>query len=148
MFDNTSGPKIYNTLIPYRVLPDNGIEYNVCRDYEHISRYKGLRQIAHNPDIDSQRYITLETPNIFTSNTEVLYHEVQVVEENRLDLIAYKYFGSASYSWIIAYFNSIQDGFTVRPGQTLVIPKSLSALFNTGEVLAAIPVTSLNLGTE
>ena len=138
----------YNTLIPYKVLEYDGISYTVCKDFNHISRYRGLRQTAHNPDISSKRFTTLEIPNPFESHTDVTVYEVPTVEENRLDLISYKFFGTASYSWVIAYFNQIEDGFTVRPGQKLYIPKSFSSLFGDGELLQSIPATQLNLGEE
>ena len=140
--------QFYNTLIPYKILDYTGIEYNVCKDYNHISRYKGLRQVAHNPDSNTDRFVTLEIPNVFRSNVEVQYYDVKTFEENRLDLIAEEFLGSATYSWVIAYMNNIEDGFTVKPGQRIMIPKTFTSLFNSGEILASIPATKLNLGTE
>lgn len=139
--------KLYNTLIPYDKIPYRGIHYQVCRDFDHISRYKGLRQIAHNPD-SSDRFITLETPNKAANNVDVYYYDVPYVEQNRLDVIAHKFLGSASYAWVIAYFNNIEDGFTVRDGQRIKIPKSLTSLFQRDELLASIPPMILNLGSE
>lgn len=139
--------KFYDTLIPYEVLEHKGIQYTVCRDFSHISRYKGLRQVIHCPQ-DESRFISLETPNQFSTNIDVMYYDVPAVEENRLDIIAHKYLGSASYSWVIAYFNGIEDGFTVYEGQRLKIPKSVSSLFNKGEILAPVPAMQLNLGSE
>ena len=139
--------KFYNTLIPYEVLEHKGIQYTTCKAYDHISRYKGLRQVIHNPSY-SDRFIALEPPNSFSTKTDVLYYDVPATEENRLDIIAFKYLGSAQYAWVIAYFNGIEDGFTVREGQRLVIPKSISSLFNKGEILASVPPLQLNLGTE
>ena len=92
--------------------------------------------------------MSLETPNPFNSHCEVEYYEVPASRENRLDLIAYEKLGSARYSWIISYFNQIDDGFTVREGQKLAIPKSISSLFDSGEILATINPLQLNLGTE
>ncbi len=132
---------------PYDTLEHEGIIYSVCKDFDHISRYRNLRQVIHCPDT-SDRYVTLETVNPFTTNTEVKYHEVTVIEENRLDLIAEKELGSATYSWVIAYFNSIEDGYTVREGQRLIIPNSVTALLSKGEVLAPITALKLNLGEE
>ena len=139
---------IINTLTPYEKLPHNGIQYSVCRDYDHISRYKSLRQVIHNPSISDERFISLETPNPFESNSDVTYYDVSADEENRLDLIAYKLLGSTSYSWVIAYFNDIEDGFTVREGQRLAVPKSISSLFNSGEMLAPVSALQLNLSSE
>lgn len=139
--------RVYNTLVPYKVLDHRGIQYTTCREYEHISRYKGLRQVIHNPN-DSDRFITLETPNAFRTNLEVQYYDVPSYEENRLDLIAQKFLGAATYSWVIAYFNDIDDGFTVREGTRLMIPSNITVLFNTGEILAPVSPLQLNLGYE
>ena len=130
---------------PYKTVDYEGIAYSVCRDYDHISRYRNLRQVVHCPDT-VDRYVTLETVNPFITHTEVKYHEVTVPEENRLDLIAEKELGSATYGWVIAYFNGIEDGYTAREGQKLVIPNRVTALLNTGEILAPITALKLNLG--
>lgn len=137
----------YNTLIPFKVIKHYGIHYTVCRDFKHISRHKGLRQVVHLPD-EPDRFMTLETPNAFTTNAPAHYYTVPLVEENRLDLIAYKFLGSAQYSWIIALTNGIEDGYTVHEGQRLIIIKDFTQLFNKGEILASIPAFSLNLGSE
>lgn len=137
----------YNTLVPYHVIPYSGIVYGHCRDFEHISRYRCLRQITHN-EMDSDRFIALETVNAFTTQCEVTYYTVPAHEENRLDVIAYKTLGSAQYSWVIAYFNQLEDGFSVREGVVLAIPKNISSLFNTGEILASVSALQLNLGRE
>lgn len=140
-------PIYYDTFIPYQTIEHTGIQYNVCYDYNHISRYKGLRQLTHNPS-DDDRFIALETPNSITSNAKFIYYDVPHIEENRLDLIAYKFYGSAQYSWIVAYFNDIEDGFTVNEGQRLKILENFTELFNSGELLAPIPALQLNLGSE
>lgn len=140
-------PIYYDTLKPYITVTHTGIQYSVCRDYKHISRYKGLRQLIHNPT-ELQRFIALETPNPVVTHGRFLYYDVPATEENRLDLIAYKFFGSAQYSWVISYFNNIDDGFTVREGQRLRILENFTELFNVGELLAPIPALQLNLGSE
>lgn len=138
---------IQNTLIPYQVIEKRGIEYSVCKDYSHVSRYRGLRQVIHLPT-SNDRITTLETPNAFVTNLNVKYYEVPNKYENRLDLIARDTLGSAEYSWVISYFNRIEDGFNVKEGQKLMIPTSFYDLFKTGEILQSIPATSLNLGQE
>lgn len=138
----------YNTLIPYDTIPYDGIQYGVCRDFDHISRYKGLRQIVHNPNDSDERIITLETPNSFESSVDVTWYKVPRSEENRLDLIAQNKLGSANYSWILAYLNHIEDGYTVLEGQKIKIPNSIFSLFQSGELLASVSPTLLNLGTE
>ena len=93
--------------------------------------------------------MALETPNaIVVHNLPVKYHQVTALEENRLDLIANAELGSVTYAWIIAYLNKIADGYTVHEGQRLMIPTSITALFNTGELLAPVSPSVLNLGSE
>lgn len=136
-----------DTTTPYEGIERDPIQYTYCHDYSHISRYKGLRQVVHQGQSDD-RYIALETSNKFTTRTDVTYYTVPANLENRLDIIAQKFLGSASYSWVIAYFNGIEDGFTVLEGTRLAIPSSISSLFNNGEILAPIAATTLNLGSE
>ena len=140
--------KYFDTLRPYDILEHKGIQYGVCRDFSHISRYRRLRQVVNNPQELLDRFITLETPNPFQTDSEVTYYDVPQSEENRLDVIAYKTLGSALYAWAIAYFNHIEDGFTVHAGQKLVIPKAITQLFEKGECLASVSPTTLNLGSE
>ena len=139
--------KDYNTLIPYSEIKRDDIQYTYCHDYNHISRYKGLRQVVHQ-GMSAGRYVALETSNPFETEANVFYYTVPSRLANRLDVIAKEQLGSASYAWVLAYFNSIADGFTVPEGTTLRIPKNISLLFNNGECLAPIRVTQLNLGTE
>lgn len=140
--------KFYDTLIPYKKLEHKGIQYSVCRDFNHISRYRGLRQVIHCPN-DEDRFVALETPNPFvTKNTDILYYEVPPSEENRLDLIAYKLLNNPNYGWVIAYLNGVSDGYTVLAGTKLRVPRSITALFNKGELLQSVSPTQLNLGTE
>lgn len=140
--------KIYDTLQPYDQFEHVPIQYGVCRDYSHLCRHRGLRQIVHDPQDENSRFITLENANPFTSNVEITYYEVPLAHENRLDLIAQKLLGSVQYRWIIAYFNGISDGYTVKEGQIIKCPKNISSLFNKDEVLAPINPLQLNLGTE
>lgn len=140
--------EVYNTLIPYYTIPYQGIAYGHCRDFNYVSRYQNLRQVTHSPDSMSNRFIALETPNAFTTQCAVKYYQVPAQYENRLDIIAYKLLGSAQYSWVLAYFNNIEDGFTVREGETIVYPENISSLFQNHEILSTITATTLNLGTE
>lgn len=140
-------PENYDTLKPYKEIPYSPITYTNCRDFKHISRYRGLRQIIHNADT-KDRFIVLETPNAFNTRMKFRYYEVLPTEENRLDLLAKKFYGSAQYSWIISYFNGIEDGYTVAAGQKIAILNSITDLFANGEILAPIPAMQLNLGSE
>lgn len=140
-------PIYYNTLTPYKLHKHHTIQYTVCREFKHISRYRCLRQIVHNYNTES-RFISLETTNPITTNLQFVYYDVKYDEQNRLDLIANRFYGSAQYSWVISYLNGIEDGYTVYPGQRLRLIKNITDLFNSGEILAPIPVMQLNLGVE
>lgn len=140
--------RFYDTLTPYKTVKRKGIQYTVCCDYSHISRYRGLRQVIFHP-VDDDRFIALETPNAIVSNKlPIKYHTVTALEENRLDLIANAELGSANYAWTIAYLNGVLDGFTVHEGQRLVVPANITALFSAGELLAPVSPSVLNLGSE
>jgi len=140
--------KWYDTLIPYKVIDYKGIQYGVCRDFDHISRYRALRRVTHSPEDDAYRFVTLETPNAFTTHVNAKYYTVPSFLENRLDVIAYEHLGNPNYAWIIAYINNIEDGYTVREGQKLLIPDSITPFFDRGELLAPVSPLTLNLGTE
>lgn len=140
---------LHDTTKPFKAVDYNGIEYTVCREYDYISRYRRLRQVIHYINDKQSRFVTNEIQNYYNyENIEVEYFIVDTKYENRLDLISYKFYNSASYSWILAYINEIEDAFTVRVGQVLMIPTSITELFSNGSILSSIPVTSLNLGTE
>ena len=140
--------EFYNTLTPYKVIEYEGIQYGVCRDFKHISAYRGLRQVTHNPITVEDRYVALETPNPFTTNSTVAYYDVPAYQENRLDIMSEELLGDATYSWVLSYFNSISDGYTALTGQRIVVPRAITALFNKQEILAPVNPTALNLGTE
>lgn len=131
----------------YQEVERDPIQYTYCVDYKHISRYRGLRQVIHQ-GLSPERFVALETTNPFYTGSDVKYYTVPYQYENRLDLIASEQLGSATYAWVIAYFNNIQDGFTVLEGTRLAIPLSISTLMNKGEILASVTATSLNLGSE
>jgi hypothetical protein len=139
--------ELRDTLLAYSHIDREDIQYTYCHDYNHISRYKNLRQVIHEGSSDD-RCITLETSNAFSSTLSVSYYVVPASRENRLDLIAEEKLGSAKYAWVLAYFNNIEDGFTVPQGSKLAIPPSISSLFESGECLAPISATKLNLGSE
>lgn len=139
--------RVYNTLVPYDEIERDDIQYTYCHQYNHISRYKGLRQVIHQ-GLSPERYIALETSNSTSSLADSYYYTVPSRCTNRLDIIAKEQLGSASYAWVLAYLNNIVDGFTVAEGTILRIPNNISLLFNEGEILAPVKITSLNLSSE
>lgn len=134
-------------LIPYAASERQSIQYTFCKEYPHISRYRALRQIVHEPD-QSCRFVAPETSNAFKTQLTCKYYQVSNDEVNRLDLIAQKLLGSPTYGWVLAYFNQIPDGFTVRAGQNLKYPANFTDLFNKGECLEPITALQLTLTEE
>lgn len=140
---------ITDSYTPYQEVSRDPIQYSYCVDFKHISRYRALRQVVHQGQ-SSDRFVALETVNPITSGVKgsLKYYTVPANRENRLDLIAQEQLGSATYAWVIAYINRIQDGFTVLEGTQLAIPLSLTTLFEKGNVLAPVSAFKLNLGSE
>lgn len=136
-----------DTWRPYKKVKRTPIQYTYCVDYDHICRYMSLRQVIHEGNTES-RYTALETTNPFRTSISMKVFVVPSHLENRLDLIAYQELGSAKYAWIIAYINKISDGFTALEGTQLLIPNSVSQLFETGEILGNVDATHINLGSE
>lgn len=136
-----------DTWRPYRKVKRDPIQYTYCVDYDHICRYRALRQVIHQGQSKS-RYIGLETTNAFKTYANMRTYTVPSHLENRLDIIARDQLGSAEYAWVIAYINKIPDGFTVLEETQLKIPNSITDLFNKGELLESIPATKINLGSE
>lgn len=139
--------KFNDTWNVYTEVERDPIQYTYCVDYDHISRYRGLRQVIHQ-GLSSDRFVALETVNTIPEGVDIRYYTVPHRLENRLDIIAQEELGSATYAWIIAYFNKIQDGYTVIEGTKLALPVSISALFQKGQLLASITANKLNLGSE
>jgi len=63
----------------------------------------------------------LESKEEFLSEEDI-YHTVERQDENRLDLISYKYYRTVSYWWIILLANSIYNPFNIKTGDVLRIP--------------------------
>lgn len=89
------------------------------RKYTNISRYSIYRQI-----LDDDKELYLETVNQTPVDESELdrYHKVLKEEENRLDIISNKYYGTPEYYWVIALGNNLIDPMVVRPGEILRIP--------------------------
>jgi hypothetical protein len=109
------------------------MKYIKPRRYVKISRYRIYRQI-----IDDNNDIYLETTNQVKIDDSKYdkYHEVEKSEENRLDIISYKYYNTPEYYWIIAMANNIVDPFVIKAGDVLRIPNFYS-LMNWNGVLSS-----------
>lgn len=95
------------------------------------SRYRTLTRLLNDED---EEYIeTYETVDIRESSTDSFYI-VEKGYENRLDLIAFKYYNNPLFYWIIAEASGISDPFHIPLGTVLRIPEK-SSLFGVGGVI-------------
>jgi hypothetical protein len=98
------------------------MRYAAPRKYGYPSRYGIYRQIVD----DKDTYTETVNKTIIAEKDSDIYHEVQMHEENRLDIIANKYYGSPDLWWVIAMGNNIIDPFIVKVGDIIRIPNLTS----------------------
>lgn len=96
------------------------------------SRYKYLDVIRDTED--KEFFETVEQISIKETENDLL-HQVTSGEKNRLDLIAYNYYGNAELWWVIAIANDIKNPFEIDAGDILRIP-SIEAMYGYGGVLS------------
>jgi len=80
---------------------------------------------------DGAKIIMAVPSTIFSNREEALIeanHVVSRFEEARPDLIALKYYGSTEATDIILKYNNISDPFSIRQGDTIVVPSQDIAL--------------------
>lgn len=110
-----------------------GVEYLPEIIYENACRYKNLRTIkdeyTNNIHHESWKKHTVRSSN------EDEYYTVSNVDEGRLDIIAYNFYGTPRFWWVIALANEIIDPFDIPVGTTLRIPPKHS-LYLSGGVLS------------
>lgn len=98
--------------------------------YPNNCRYKNVRRLQ---DEDTGKYFHETVPQKFIpSSDDDEYITVTTVTENRLDIIANEYYGTANYWWVIAQANYIIDPFDVPVGTSLRIPPIISLYLNGG----------------
>ena len=108
------------------------MRYKVSKSDEPMSRYRDYYRIVDsegNHRIES--YDHVEIP--YTEGD--VYHKVSVSEVNRLDIIAFNYYGSAMLWWVVAEASDIINPFDVPVGTVLRIPP-LVMLYGEGGVLS------------
>ena len=88
--------------------------------YKNDSRYKNLRTLYN----EDRKVIVHENWNKVSipRSSQDKYYTVEMVSENRLDMIASSYYNSPRYWWVIALANDIDDPFDVPKGTLLRIP--------------------------
>lgn len=105
--------------------------YTSTGNKDALSRYSSLRHI-----IDSDSTVYTESQNTYIiPDRNCTYHQVEIGEEGRLDIIADIHYGDPALYWVIALANNIIDPFIIIPGTVLKIPQ-FTALFENGAPLA------------
>ncbi|HEU5118654.1 MAG TPA: hypothetical protein VFT74_18800 [Isosphaeraceae bacterium] len=92
------------------------------------SRYAGT-------PVDGNHYETWRDPTTadplgpdILDGVDTIDHVLSVGE--RLDLLAFKYYGDPEYWWVIALANRIQDPFSLTVGQRLRVPVDARTILN------------------
>lgn len=144
-------------LYPSRQKPDTyrtvylPIQYYLPRSYEFTSRYSQVRTLRTKRDVHPNKFVpqaqertgaktyheTVYTRGVQRTDADVMY-KVTPRTENRLDMIAYTYYGSPIFWWVIAQANAstLFNVFNVPRGTILRIPP-LSSLYLRGGFLGA-----------
>lgn len=95
------------------------MRYALPRKYVKPSRYRIYRQII---DEENNTYTETVNQTVIKESDLDIYHEVQMHEENRLDIISNKYYGTPEMWWAIAQANDMINPFIVKQGTILRIP--------------------------
>ena len=87
------------------------------------SRYRKLDRIL---DDEGNRYVETNEPVTVPKSPNDTFHIVTAKDENRLDLIAWQYYGNSLLWWVIAEASDIVDPFNVPRDSVLRIPDKSS----------------------
>lgn len=101
-------------------------------DSSRSSRYRRLSRIT---DDEGNQYLESADAISFPVRSDDSYHIVTAKDANRLDLVAYQYYGNPLLYWVIAVASDIDDPLNVPPGTTLRVP-SHQSLYGYKGVLA------------
>lgn len=88
------------------------------------TRYKTKKRLVNDKSETVIRFIRARDLRFEDTNSTV--HVVSPVEAYRPDLIAYKYFGDESYSWVILAANNLKLPYQLVPNLKIVIPSIAS----------------------
>ncbi len=100
-----------------------------------IYRYQNI-EIIKSSATGSQYYVNNIYPEIPPTNDD---NYVITVLGDRLDLLAFDFYGDSSFWWVIASANALPgDSLVVEPGTQLRIPVDLAGAINTYKLVNAI----------
>lgn len=99
------------------------------------SRYQNIKVVKYE-STGSQYYINNIYPDVPLSNED---NYVITVLGDRLDLLAFNFYGDPSLWWVITSANSLPgDSLYIEPGTQLRIPVDLSSIINEYKLVNAI----------
>lgn len=91
-----------------------------------MERYRYLATVMKDRATGKQRYATFNYPKVPYSDSDIY---IFAKRSDKLDMLAYKYYGDQTYWWVIARANDLGKGiFSVPPGKRLRIPFPISEL--------------------
>lgn len=100
----------------------NRVEY--YKDYGYLSRYQGFPYLYD--EYNNRYYMGLQS-NLSTDTSYSLY---EVKQGDSYDSIAYNFYGSPLFYWVICDYNRIFDSLkNPTPGTQLKLPPLNSILF-------------------
>lgn len=95
--------------------------YTIRYGFESNSRYKHIDELLLEDGKTIKATMGLVDLGIYPFNGIDSY-SVPESTENRLDIIATKFYGSASMYWVIGYTNVIPDPYVIPIGKPLILP--------------------------
>lgn len=96
-------------------------QYTVPYGVKNNSRYKHIDELLLDDGIIIKSTLGPVDLSIYPYEGTDLY-TVTAADENRIDIIATKIYGSAAFYWILCYINSIEDPLHVPIGTILFTP--------------------------
>lgn len=96
-----------------------------------------LFRYRNTPVIQDGSIVYNDLPDVVDIGESVddIYHTVTIQEENRIDVVAYNFYGNVGFWWILASANNIVDPTVLEAGSILRIPPRKS-FYAIGGVLA------------
>lgn len=89
-------------------------------DENRLSRYRNLARIL---DDAGDQYIETSEPVTVPRSADDTFHIVTEKDKNRLDLVAWQYYGNYLLWWVIAEASEIRDPFDVPVDTVLRVPR-------------------------
>lgn len=91
-----------------------------------MKRYKEFSSIVKDPQTKKERVSSTFYPEFPYRDSDVY---IFTRRSDRLDLLAYQYYGDSSYWWVIARVNNVGKGtFSLPPGLRIRIPYPVTEL--------------------